>query len=101
MSRWVFGGLLSAAALAFTLGTVWASIPNDLVTDYEAGTVVGGRACQCTTSGNCVGNGSNCSGYGICGGGGCAIQAAVFSNGSVCGGCQMTVYATTSGCGTG
>jgi len=101
MSRWVFGSLLSAAVVAFTLGSVWATTPDDLVSEHEANCVVGGAVgCQCAASGNCTaGNGTGCSGWGLCAGGTCAVQAQTFSNSSVCGGCNFAVYANTSGCG--
>lgn len=99
INRWTLGGLLCSALCLFTLDSVGAIAPGDVVSDEEAAMVIGG-ACQCVTDSDC-GGGSPCSGYGIVLGGTCIGKADSLTNLSVCGGCAYTVAANSSGCGGG
>lgn len=58
---------------------------NDVVSDQEAASVVGGM-CFCVVGSNCGDPETGCTGYGLTGGGICQVKAESLTNPTVCGG---------------
>ena len=97
MSRWILGAVLSAAFGLFTVGGAGANMPDDLVSDQEASTVIGGGGCNCIEGDNC-GSGAGCSGWGLDFQGSCLAKAEFLFNNHVCGSCKDAWAEDTSGC---